>query len=283
MRPKTKLFAVKFRRILDVLCLQVLQKKFWAQFLDLCVQKWSGLLRSSDAFRKFSPFNLNKKGLGAFSRVVRTKMKLFTVEFRRILEILCLRLLQKKLWAQFHDLCVQKRSGLPWSPQTFWKFSSCNFSRGSSWRIITIYASKNEAVCCWVQTHFRSFRFAKFVKEVLGAFSRHMRPKTKLFSVKFRRILKLLCLQGLQKKVHVACVQKRGCLLLSWDGFWKFFALRGLWRKFQAYFHDSCVQKRGCFLRSSDAFWRFSACKLYKESYGCIFTIYASKNGAVCC
>jgi len=36
---KKKLFAVKFRRIVDVLCLHVLQKRFWAQFLDLCVQK----------------------------------------------------------------------------------------------------------------------------------------------------------------------------------------------------------------------------------------------------
>jgi len=39
VRPKTKLFEVKFRRILKVLRLQVLKKKFWAQFLDLCVQK----------------------------------------------------------------------------------------------------------------------------------------------------------------------------------------------------------------------------------------------------
>jgi len=162
MRPKTKLFAVKFRRILDVLCLQVLQKKFWAQFLDLCVQKWSGLLRSSDAFRKFSPFNLNKKGLGAFSRVVRTKMKLFTVEFRRILEILCLRLLQKKLWAQFHDLCVQKRSGLPWNLDASWKFSAC-----------------------------------KFTEKVLGAIPRFVCPQMKRFAVKFRRILEVCTFQAL--------------------------------------------------------------------------------------
>jgi len=38
-RPKMKLFAVQFRRILEVLCLQGLQKKFWAHFHDLCVQK----------------------------------------------------------------------------------------------------------------------------------------------------------------------------------------------------------------------------------------------------
>jgi len=37
LRPKTKLFAVEFRCILEVLCLQSLQNKLWAHFLDLCV------------------------------------------------------------------------------------------------------------------------------------------------------------------------------------------------------------------------------------------------------
>jgi len=77
MRPKTKLFAVKFRRIL-----------------------------------KFSACELKKKVVGAIPRFVRPKTKLITVKFRRILEILCLQGLQKKVWAQFHDLCVQKRSCL---------------------------------------------------------------------------------------------------------------------------------------------------------------------------
>jgi len=35
LRPKR--FAVKFRCILEVLFLQVLQKQFWTQFHDLCV------------------------------------------------------------------------------------------------------------------------------------------------------------------------------------------------------------------------------------------------------
>jgi len=80
-----------------------------------------------------------------------------------------------------------------------------------------ICASKNEAVCCEVQTHFGSFRLARFVKKVLGAFSRFLRPKTKLFAVKFRRILEVLHPQGLQRKFwanfHDLCVQKRSCLL----------------------------------------------------------------------
>jgi len=69
-----KLFVDDFRRILDVLLIQGLQKKF----------------------------------LLAFSRFLCRKMKLFAVEFMRILEVLCLQGLQKKFWAHFHDLCVQK-------------------------------------------------------------------------------------------------------------------------------------------------------------------------------
>jgi len=60
-----------------------------------------------------------------------------------------------------------------------------------------IYASKNEAVCCEVQTYFGSFRFARFVKKVLGAFSRFVRPVMKLFSAKFRRISEVFTLRGI--------------------------------------------------------------------------------------
>jgi len=44
---------------------------------------------------------------------------------------------------------------------------------------------------------FGSFRLTNFAKNVLGAFSRFVRPKTKLFAVKFRRILEVPALQGL--------------------------------------------------------------------------------------
>jgi len=77
--------------------------------------------------------------------------------------------------------------------------------------------SKNEAVCCEVQTHFGGFRLSSLIKTVVGAFSRFMRPKTKLFAMKFRRILEVLCLQDLQKKLwaqfHDLFVEKRSCLL----------------------------------------------------------------------
>jgi len=56
-----------------------------------------------------------------------------------------------------------------------------------------IYVFKNEAVCCEVQTHFGSFHLSSFIKKVLGAFSRSMRPKMKLFALEFRHILEVLC------------------------------------------------------------------------------------------
>jgi len=167
---------MKFRRILAVLCVQVLKKKLCAQFHDLCVQKWSCLLWNSDAFWKFSPFKLCKKSsglifticaykneavcreiqthfesslpasftekvVGAIPQFVHPKTKLFAVKFRRILEDLCLQDLQKKLWAQFHNLCIQKRSCLPWNSDVFWKIFACKISRKSCGSNSTICAS----------------------------------------------------------------------------------------------------------------------------------------------
>jgi len=55
---------------------------------------------------------VKKKDLGAFSRYLRPKTKVFSVKFRRLLEVFCLQVSQKKFWGQFHDLGVQKRSCL---------------------------------------------------------------------------------------------------------------------------------------------------------------------------
>jgi len=159
--------------------------------------------------------------------------------------------LQKMLWVHFSNFLVQKRSGLLWSPDAFWKFSSCKVYRKRSGRIFSIFASKNETVCCEVPTHCGSFRVACYIQNVLGAFSRFVRPKTKLIAVKFRRILEILWLQVLQKK------------------FW-------------AQFLDLFVLKRSYLLWSSGAFWKFSLCEFYEKRSGCIFSIFACKNEAVC-
>ena len=207
---------------------------FWAQFHDWCVQKWSCLLLSWDAFWKFLPdevyeesfgciFTIHackneavscevqthfasfhlvryitkvmgalsrflhpqtkpvccwvemhfgsfclmrfmKKVLGALSLFLCPKTELFAVKFRRILKVLRIQGLQKDFWAHFHDLCDQKRSCLQWSSDAFWKFFACKFCRKGSGHISTINASKNEAVCHEVQTHFGSSPHSRFTK-----------------------------------------------------------------------------------------------------------------------
>ena len=228
------------------------RKKFWVEYQDICVQKRSGLLWSSDTSWKFSPRKVTEKVLGAFSWTLHPKMKLSAVKFRCIFDVFALPALYKMFWAHFHDLCIQKRSCLRWSSDAFWKFSACKFYRKSSGHNFSICASKNEAFCCEVQTHYGSYRLSSFIKKVLSAFSRLMRPKTKLFAVEFRQISTVLCLRVLQKK---------------------------LW----AQFHNLCVQKWSCLLWNSDAFWKFSACEFYRKSCRHDSTIYASKNEAVCC
>ena len=281
-----KLFVVKFRRIFDVFALRALYKMFWTHFHDLCVQKRSCLLWNWDAFWKFSACKFCRKSsgrnsticaskneavcreiqthfesfllasftekvVGAIPQYVRPKIKLFAMKCWRLSKVLFLQVLQKKLWAQFHDLCVQKWSCVLWSSDAFWKFLPCKLYKKSSGHIFPIYASKNEAVCCEVQTHFGSSLPASFTEKVLGAIPRFVHPKTKLFAVKFWRILEVLFLQVLKTK------------------FW-------------AQFHDLCVQKRSGLLWSSDAFWMLLPLKIYKKNSGHIFPIYASRNEAVC-
>jgi len=107
-----------------------------------------------------------KKALGALSRFLRPKTKLFAVKFRRIFKVLCLQGSQKKLWTHLQDLCVRKRSCLQSSSDAFWKLFGCKFCRKGSGHIFTIFASKNEAVCREVQTDFRSFPRASFIKRI---------------------------------------------------------------------------------------------------------------------
>ena len=343
---------MKFRRILEVIYLRVLQKKMWVQFHDLCVQNRSGVPWNSDAFRKYSACKVHRKSSGDIPRYMCPKIQRFAVMFRRICEAFAFQALQKKFWAHFPDLCVQKRSCLPWSSDAFRKFSACKFYRKSSGRIFhdlrvqkriclpwnwdafwkfcaktyrkgcgcnsTISVPENEAVCCEVQTHFGTSLPPRFTEKVVGTIPRFVRPKTKLLAVKFRRILEVQSLQVLKKKLwaqfHDCFVQERSCLLWNSDTFWSslpagftkklwtqfhdfcvknqvvcceiqahfgVLALRGFRKTFRVHYHDLCVQKLNCLPWCSDAFWKFSASKVYRESSGQIFTI-VSANEAVC-
>jgi len=164
MRPKTKLFAVKFRRILKVLCLRVLQKRCGCNS-TIFASKNEAVCREIETH-------------SGSSRIASFK---------------------ENVVVQFNDLRVQKWNCLLWNSDAFWKFSACEFYRKSCRRDSTIYASKSEAVCCEVQMHFGISLPASFKEKVVSAIPRFVCPKTKLFALKFRRILKVLCLRVLQK------------------------------------------------------------------------------------
>jgi len=71
-----------------------------------------------------------------------------------------------------------------------------NLCEKSSGRIFLIYASKNKAVCCEIQTHFGSSLPASFAEKVVGAIPQFLHPKTMLFAVKCRRSLKVFAFQA---------------------------------------------------------------------------------------
>jgi len=243
---------MKFMRILEVFSEKALYKSYGPIFSIFAFKNEAVCCWVQTHFGSSLPARFTQEVLGAFLRFMCPKMKLFPAKFGRISEVFTLRGIQRKFWAHYHDLCVQKRNSLAWCSDAFGNFSACKvYAKSSGWNL-TIYASKNEAVCCEVDTHFGSFLRASFIKTFLSAFSHFLCPQTKLFAVKFRRILEVLCLQGLQRKL---CTN----------------------------FHDLCTPKRRFLLWSSHTFWKFSACKVYRKSYGHIITIYASKNETVCC
>ena len=168
--------------------------------------------------------------------ILRPKTKLFAVKFRRILEVFHLQVLQKKFWAQFLDLWIRKRSCFLWSSDAFRKYSACKVYRKSSGRNSTICVQKWSCLL-WSSVAFSTFSPFKLYKKVLGTFSRFMRPKTKLFVVKFRCILEVICHSS------IFVLKKRSALLWGLDTFWKlsnleFGSFARLIKKLWAHFHD---------------------------------------------
>ena len=203
---------MEFRRILDVLCLWVLQNKFWAQFHDFCIHK--AVCRGIQTYLGSLLHASFTEVLGAIPRFLRPKMKLFSVKFRRILEGFCLRVLQKTLKAQFHDLCVQKQSCLLWNTEGFWKLSAFKVCL---WALCHDLCVQKRSFFLWNLDVFWKFSPCKLCEKVLGAIPRFLRPKTKLFAMKFRRILEVLCLRCLW--VIPFEIFKIFCNHMSWNLF----------------------------------------------------------------
>jgi len=101
-----------------------------------------------------------------------------------------------------------------------------------------------QEVCCEIQAHFGSSRFAGFMKKIQCTLSRFVRPKLKLFAVIFRHISEVLHHQRLQ-------------------------------RKFWTNFHNVCVQNEAVSCEGQTHFASFPLARLIK-SCGRIFTIYVS-------
>jgi len=86
-RPKTKLFVVGFRCILEVFSMQALSKKFWVHFSNFWSKNEAVCREVQTHFRRFLLARFTQKVVAAIPQFMRTKTKLFAVTFRRILEV----------------------------------------------------------------------------------------------------------------------------------------------------------------------------------------------------
>jgi len=115
----------------------------------------------------FTAENFTKHNLNNFSKMYgtyfhdwsRSQVTAYR-KFRRIFGNSPLARFIKKFWVHFPNICVSQQSCLPWSSYASFELSAC-----------------------------------KVYKNVLGAFSRFSRAKTKLLAVKSRRILEVFTLQ----------------------------------------------------------------------------------------
>jgi len=171
-------------------------KKFWAHFPRFLRLTAKLFAISSDTFFELSASKVYKNVLGAFSRFLRAKTKLLAVKSRRILELFTLQV-KKMFWAHFLDFCVQKRRYLLWSSDAFWTFSACKVYRKKFRAYCQDICVRKGSGLLWSSDASWKFSPCKVTEKVLGAFSRFLRPKTKLSSVKFRRIFDVFSLHAL--------------------------------------------------------------------------------------
>ena len=158
-------------------------------------------MESSDAFGgEFSACKVCKKDLGAVSQFLRLTTKLFAVEFRCIF-VLSASKVYKNVLGAFSRFLHAKTKLLAVKSRRILEVFTLKLHKKSSGRIFKIFASRNEGISREVQTHFGSFLPASFTEEVLGAISRFVCPKMKLFAVKFRRIFEDLSLARFMKNV----------------------------------------------------------------------------------
>jgi len=169
--------------------------------------------------------------------------------------------------------------------------------------------------------HFGSFRYARFMKKVLGVFSRFFVQKRSclpwISDAFWKSSACKVCRKssGRRSTIYVFKIEAVFCELQTHFGSSRFvrfmknvqgalsrfvrtkmkllavkfrrnsevLRLQSLQTNFWTNFHDWCIPKRSCLLWSSHTFWKLSACKFYRKRCGRNFTICACKNEAVCC
>jgi len=246
MHPKTKLFAMEFKRILKVLCLLVLQKKLWVQFHNLWVQNEAVCPEIQMHFGSSLLASFTEKVVGMIPQFMHPKMKRFAAKFRCILEVLCLQVLKKKLWVQFHNFCVHKRSCLPWNSDAFWKFSACKFYK-KFWAQFHDLCVQKWNCLLWNSDAFCKFSASKVYREISG-------------------------------QIFTICVQKRSCLLWSSDPFCQLSACKidkkvvGAFSRFMCRANKHSLTSTFC----KNALAQFILLHIHKSLLGCSGTLRSS-------
>jgi len=142
--------------------------------------------------------------------------------------------LQKKFWAHFHDLCVQKKSCLLWSSHAFRKFPHCQVCEICSGQILMVHVNENDAVCRAVQTQFRSIPLARLMKSSERIFMIYVsRKQTFLTSTFLWKLCKMLWARFTFLCAHQSLLHCSGSL---WS-FWHFIRMLWIWTHFDYWSH----------------------------------------------
>jgi len=152
-------------------------KKVLGAFFQFLVQKWSCLPWSSDAFQTFSPCKVYTKSCSRNSTVYAYKNEAVCRDVQAHFGSFLLARFTENVLRTFSRFLLPKQSCFVWSSDAFLTFSPCMLYIKCSGRIFTIYASKNEAVCCEVQAHFLSSFLASFNRKSSGCNSSNCASK----------------------------------------------------------------------------------------------------------
>ena len=145
--------AVRLWRILEVICLQGIQKNSGHIFMIYMLKNEAFCCEVETHFGSSPLARFTEKNLGPFLWFMCPNTKLFAMKFRRFVEVLHLQGLQEKILGAVSRFMCPKTKLFAVKLRCIWKLSACKVYRINSGCIFMIYVFKNEAVCCEVETH----------------------------------------------------------------------------------------------------------------------------------